>query len=176
MRTDDPLINGLIPRQFFSSPSPPPPPEPLEIPPPPPPVVIPPPPPMPTFELPPPPPPQTWREKYAMTPEIPMRAAQSKADAATAAGDPQARHLVQARSDKLRERTEIVNPLALEEPIEAPPPAPPPPSTSALEAEEAAAQTKRDQQKRRGMSASIIAGEQKVPYASSATGTGSLLG
>ena len=176
MRNDDPLKNELIPRVFFSSPSPPPPPEPVKIPPPPPPLVIPPPPPMPEFELPPPPPPQTWRQKYAMTPEIPMRHFESKAAKATAAGDTEAAALYTQKAGRARERTEIVNPIALEEPVEAPPPAPPPPTTSGLEAQEAAAQVKRDQQRRRGMSASIIAGEQKVPYTSSATPTGSLLG
>jgi hypothetical protein len=76
----------------------------------------------------------------------------------------------------LAEQMEALKPMPLPPPVPPPPPTPPPPSTSALEALEAGAQIQRDQKKRKGMSASIIAGEQAVPYASSATDQGSLLG
>lgn len=55
-------------------------------------------------------------------------------------------------------------------------PVPPIPTTSALEAQEASAEELRKQSSRRGYSSSIIAGESGTDYASSATGTGSLLG
>ena len=55
-------------------------------------------------------------------------------------------------------------------------PIPPPPTTSPLEAQEAADEEIRKQSQRQGYASSIIAGEQKRDYVSSATGTGSLLG
>lgn len=55
-------------------------------------------------------------------------------------------------------------------------PIPPAPTTSALEAQDAATEQLRKQSARKGMSSSIIAGEQERDYVSSATGTGSLLG
>ena len=55
-------------------------------------------------------------------------------------------------------------------------PIPPPPTTSALEAQDQADEEIRKQANRRGMTSSIIAGEQERDYVSSATGTGSLLG
>jgi len=61
-------------------------------------------------------------------------------------------------------------------PVVPPTPIPPPPTTSPIEATEVAEEEKRKQSRRQGMSASIIAGESGVPYSSSATGTGSLLG
>ena len=61
-------------------------------------------------------------------------------------------------------------------PVPPPPPIPPPPTTSALEAVEAGAEQVRQQKRRRGMAASIIAGESPQEYQSSATPTGSLLG
>jgi hypothetical protein len=76
----------------------------------------------------------------------------------------------------LAEQMEALKPLPLPPPIPPPPPTPPPPSTSALEAQEAAAEVQRQQKKRKGTSASIIAGEQAAPYATSSAETGSLLG
>jgi outer membrane biosynthesis protein TonB len=61
------------------------------------------------------------------------------------------------------------------EPVKAEP-VPPPPTTSPLEAEQVADEEKRRQQRRTGYASSIIAGENPTDYASSATGTGSLLG
>jgi outer membrane biosynthesis protein TonB len=60
-------------------------------------------------------------------------------------------------------------------PVAPPPPAPPPPTTSSLEAQDAATEQMRQQQRRKGMAASLIAGE-TGGYASSATGRDSLLG
>lgn len=79
-------------------------------------------------------------------------------------------------------KIEMPKPISAEEmaasmPKPVPPtPVPPPPTTSPLEAQEASDEQMRKQQARRGMSASIIAGEQDRDYVSSATGTGSLLG
>jgi outer membrane biosynthesis protein TonB len=79
-------------------------------------------------------------------------------------------------------KIEMPKPISAEEmaaamPKPVPPtPVPPPPTTSPLEATEAADEQVRKQQARRGMTASIIAGEQNRDYVSSATGTGSLLG
>ena len=207
VKLSDVSQNPLLPRVYFSSPSPPPPPEPVkpvEIPPPQP-IVIPPPP---EIKFPEPPPPPTAKEKYAMTPEIPMRYYEAKSEeankqlasmqAGTAAPDPRLeRHPEMAgdpryaqqqakqtemltqqievydqRAAQARKRAEIINPAALIEPI----PIPPPASTSATEAQEKADEERRKQSSRQGMSASIIAGEQTKDYASSATGTGSLLG
>ena len=55
-------------------------------------------------------------------------------------------------------------------------PIPPPPSTSPIEATEAADEELRKQSKRRGMTSSVIAGEQTRDYTNTATGTGSILG
>jgi type IV secretory pathway VirB10-like protein len=76
----------------------------------------------------------------------------------------------------LAEQMEALKPLPLPPPIPPPPPTPPPPTTSSLEAQEAASEVQRQQKKRKGTSASIIAGEQSAPYATSTAETGSLLG
>lgn len=184
MRTTDVLTNSLIPRYYFGGGAPPPPP-PVKIPPPPPPIVLPPPPPPPEI------PKQKPQQIYGA--DTMFRYYQDKATKATAAGNTQEAAQFGARAEKnrqyaefqepgsttapsLAQQMEMLKPVPLPPPVPPPPPTPPPPSTSALEAQEAAAQVQRDQKKRKGMSASIIAGEQTVPYASSATDQGSLLG
>jgi hypothetical protein len=185
MRTNDPLTNSLIPRYYFSSPSPPPPPPPVKIPPPPPPIVLPPPPPPPEI------PKQSPQEIYGAA--TLYRRFTDKAAEATARGDTEAaarfsqgaehnRRIAEweepgsTTAPTLAEQMEALKPLPLPPPIPPPPPTPPPPTTSALEAQEAAAEVQRQQKKRKGTSASIIAGEQAAPYATSSAETGSLLG
>jgi hypothetical protein len=178
MRTNDPLTNSLIPRYYFGGGSPPPPPPPVKIPPPPPPIVLPPPPPPPEI-----PKQKPWQIYGADT------LYRKWSEKAAAGGGPEAerkaeRYRVLAErmepgsttAPTMREQMEALKPLPLPPPIPPPPPTPPPPSTSALEAQEAAAEVQRQQKKRKGTSASIIAGEQSAPYATSTAETGSLLG
>jgi hypothetical protein len=187
MRAIDPLQNSFIPCNFFSSPSPPPPPPPVKIPPPPPPIVLPPPPPPPEI------PKQKPQQIYGA--DTMYRYYQDKATKATAAGQTQAAEQYSAKAERnrqlaeiqepgsttaptLREQMEALKPAPLPPPVPPPPPTPPPPTTSALEAQEAATEEVRKQKQRRGVSASIIAGEQPaVGYVGAPeTPTGSLLG
>jgi hypothetical protein len=186
MRASDPLQNVLIPRNFFGSPKPPPPPPPVKIPPPPPPIQLPPAPPPPEI------PKQTPRQIYGAATLYRMQS--QKAEQAAAAGQTEQAAKFSARAERnrqfaefeepgsttaptLREQMEALKPAPLPPPVPPPPPTPPPPTTSALEAQEAATEEMRKQKQRRGMGASIIAGEQPANYVGAPiTETGSLLG
>jgi hypothetical protein len=186
MRAIDPLQNIFIPCNFFSSPKPPPPPPPVKIPPPPPPIQLPPPPPPPEI------PKQKPREIYGAATLYRMQS--QKAEQAAAAGQTKRAAKFSARAERnrqfaefeepgsttaptLREQMEALKPAPLPPPIPPPPPTPPPPTTSALEAQEAATEEVRKAKQRRGVSASIIAGEQPLAQLGTSAGqTGSLLG
>jgi hypothetical protein len=187
MRAIDPLQNIFIPCNFFSSPKPPPPPPPVKIPPPPPPIQLP----------PPPPPPEIPKQKPSQIygSATMFRHFQQKAEQATAAGQTQQAAQFSQKAERsrqraeleepgsttaptLREQMEALKPAPLPPPIPPPPPTPPPPTTSALEAQEAATEEVRKQKQRKGVSASIIAGEQPLAgyVGTPPTETGSLLG
>jgi hypothetical protein len=65
--------------------------------------------------------------------------------------------------------------VAIPEPVAPAPPPPPAPTESKMEVQDKMAQQRMEAKKRKGMAASLIAGE-TGGYSSSATGTGSLLG